>query len=129
MEYSEDQLLSIYTLGKMYLEMGYFVPAERVFSGLVKIDKNFDTPANVGLGLLRLYKGQHQESTAFFRLLLQSPKFSLFAKLGLAAAFLGLKEFSRARLLLLEVQSEYKKRQINDTQIKSLIDAFYICCN
>lgn len=129
MEYTEEQFESIYALGKMYLEMGYFVPAERIFAGLAKIDLNFITAANVGLALLRLQKGQYQESTVFFRLLLQSPRFSLFAKLGLSAAFLGQKELSRARLLLLEVQSEYNKRRVNDTQIKKLIESFFICCN
>lgn len=129
MEYSEQQQEAIYSLGKMYLEMGYYVPAERIFAGLAKIDQNLNTAANIGLGLIRLYKGQYQDSTGFFRVLLQSPKFSLYAKLGLCAAFLGLKEYPRAKLLLLEIQNEYRKRQFSNESIKRLIESFFICCN
>ncbi len=32
--YSQTELNSIYELGRLYYEMGYFAPAERLFTGL-----------------------------------------------------------------------------------------------
>jgi len=103
--YSPEELVSIYELGRLYYEMGYLVPAERIFAGLVAVDGNH-TAARIGLGLLKIERGLFQEATNQFRLALQANSFPLQAKLGLVIAFLGMQELPRARSLLGELTKE-----------------------
>ena len=58
-EYPEPILRAIYELGRLYYEMGYFAPAERVFAGLASIDKG-STASDVGLGLVKLECGLYR---------------------------------------------------------------------
>ena len=60
-DYTKEMLSAAYELGRLYFESGYFVPAERIFSGLAAVDRGL-TPSRVGLGLIRLEKGQFQEA-------------------------------------------------------------------
>ena len=105
--YTREELGSIYELGRMYFEMGYLAPAERIFAGLAGIDVG-QTAAKIGLGLLKLERGLFQEATGHFRASLQAGSFPVQAKLGLVMAFLGLQEMPRARTLLAEVGKEMK---------------------
>ena len=104
-KYSTDELVSIYELGRLYYEMGYLVPAERIFAGLAAVDGN-QTAARIGLGLLKMERGLFQDATNQFRAALQAGVFPLQAKLGLVIAFLGLQELPRARSLLSELSKE-----------------------
>lgn len=105
MDYSPKALSAIYELGRLYFEMGYFAPAERIFSGLVAVD-SAATPAHIGLGLIKLECGLFSESISTFREALEKGTFSLQAKVGLAAAFICTGEVSRARSLLTQVGRE-----------------------
>ncbi|MFN8391700.1 MAG: hypothetical protein U0136_15535 [Bdellovibrionota bacterium] len=127
MSYSRDQLNAVYELGRMYFEMGYFVPAERIFAGLTVVDGAV-TPARVGLGLLKLERGLFQESTAFFRSAIQANTYALEAKLGLVAAFLGMGELPRARSLLSEVAKEMQGTPGISPEIRTLAEAFAERC-
>ena len=95
-EYTSEELTSIYELGRLYFEMGYFAPAERIFSGLAAVDDD-RTPSRLGLGLVKLERGLYQEAAVHFRAALQSNTYTLQSKLGMCAAFVAVGEVSRAR--------------------------------
>jgi hypothetical protein len=128
MSYTQEDLTSIYELGRMYFEMGFFMPAERIFAGLTVVD-NGTTPARLGLGLLKLERGLFQESTVFFRASLQAKTFTLEAKLGLVAAFLGMGEIPRARSLLAEIAKEIQSTPAAvHPEVRTLAEAFAQRC-
>ncbi len=103
--FSKDELAAMYELGRLYYEMGYVAPAERMFAGLAGLDGH-TTASRIGLGLLKVERGSFQEATAHFRAALQSGTFVSSAKLGLVISFLGMQETARARSLLSEVMKE-----------------------
>ena len=77
MNYTSEQLPAIYQLSKLYLELGYFTPAERILSGLIEIDKEMETPALLAVGVLKIEKNNIEEALLNFRSLLQVSKYSL----------------------------------------------------
>lgn len=127
MPYSNEELSSIYELGRMYFEMGFFVPAERIFGGLVAVD-NGQTPARIGLGLLKLERGLFQESTIHFRTAIQAGPFALQAKIGLVSAFIGLNELPRARSLLGEIGKELTQNPKIPRELRTLAEVFAERC-
>ena len=127
MSYGKEQLRAVYELGRMYFEMGFFVPAERIFAGLAAVDAG-TTAARLGLGLLKLERGLFQESTVYFRAALQANTFPLEAKLGLVAAFIGLGEHPRARSLLGEVARDIQAQPNIDAEVRTLAEAFAERC-
>ena len=124
-QYSIDALAAIYELGRVYLEMGYFIPAERIFNGLVAVDQG-QTPARLALGVLNLERGLTEEAAEQFRLVLDSSGFHLQARLGLTAAFLAGGDIQRARSSLAQVRREYNL----DSQpyLNALWEAFSLRC-
>lgn len=125
-EYSKELLLSAYELGRLYFESGYFVPAERIFTGLAAVDRGL-TPARIGLGLIRLEKAQFQEAIVHLRAGLQGAVYVPEAKIALAFAFLGLGEVQRAHSLLLELARE---PQLNERrELRALYEAAMLRCS
>lgn len=120
--YSPEQLVALYELGRMYYEMGYLTPAERIFNGLAAIDEH-STPARLGLGLLKLERGMHAEAASHFRSLLQSDQYALQAKIGLCFSFLRAGEQTRARSVLTEIVKTSSVLQQQDPEIISLFNA------
>lgn len=100
--YSPRQLSSLYELGRMYYDMGYFTPAERIFNGLAVVDDT-NIPARIALGLLKLERGLYSEAASHFRASLQSNNSVLEAKLGLCLSFLAAGEKTRVRSVLEEI--------------------------
>ena len=127
MDYSKEELSGIYELGKMYFEMGFFVPAERIFSGLIGIEGSM-IPARLGLGLIKLERGLYQEATLHFRQVLQSGSYAIHAKLGLVSAFIGMQEMSRARSLIAEIAKELPQHSNVGSEIRMLAQAFAVRC-
>ncbi len=127
-EYSGEELSSIYELGRMYFEMGYFAPAERIFNGLCAVGEP-RTPARLGLGLVKLERGLYQEAAAHFRAALQVPGCSLQSKLGLCAAFVAVGEISRARSILTEIGKSGELSSDTDAEVRRLFEAFAIRCS
>lgn len=123
--YSREELTSIYELGRLYFEMGYVAPAERIFSGLSGIDNHL-TPSRIGLGLLKIERGLFQEATNVFRSVVQAGTFTLSAKLGLAIAFIGQQELGRARSLLSELEKEVADAP---QETKQLVEALNKRCS
>ena len=106
-EYTYQDLVSLYELGRLYFDMGYFAPSERIFNGLVEIDEG-ETPAQLGLGLIRLERSLPGEAITHFRSVLQGPpRYHLSAKFGLCSAFLSSEEGSRADSILHQIQREH----------------------
>ena len=103
MNYSSQQLESLYSLARMYFELGYLIPAERIFSGLAAVNPQF-APALLGLGLLRLERGQSEEAAAAFRQIPSDSDYSFAARIGMGLAFLADEEDSRARSILSELE-------------------------
>ena len=127
MSYSKETLNAIYELGRMYFEMGFFVPAERIFAGLADCDEGV-TAARLGLGLLKLERGMFQESLVHFRAALNSNNFPIHAKLGLIAAFVGMQELGRARSLLAELAKEMQNALNVEPDVRTLAEALAQRC-
>jgi hypothetical protein len=106
-KFSREEVDAIYELGRMYYEMGYFAAAERIFAGLVVVDRG-QSPARLALGLLKLERGLKEEAAAHFRSVLDTPASALEqeARLALAAAFISSRDFVRARTFLLQTQEK-----------------------
>ncbi len=119
--YTDHTLQAIYELGRLYFDMGYFVPAERIFGGLANVDQG-TTPARVGLGLIKLEAGLYEESVTHFRDALEKKEFEPQAKLGLAMAFLALGEDSRARWIVNELKQKRAKELQVDSNLGRLTD-------
>ena len=119
--YSSAVLASIYELGRLYYETGYFAPAERIFSGLAAVD-NGQTPARLGLGVIKLERGLFPDSTAQFRLALQGNLQPIRAKLGLTASFIAQGDFARARAVLAELEREPAFAQAENAELKVLLE-------
>ena len=126
-EYSREELTSIYELGRLYFEMGYFTPAERIFSGLMSVD-NAQTYSRLGLGLVKLELGAFQEAATYFRMALQQEGCDLQAKLGLCAVFLAINEASRAQSLIGEVSKTLEGGREIDEEVRKLYEALAIRC-
>jgi len=128
MDYADEQLKAIYELGRLYFEMGYFAPAERIFAGLSVVD-GAQTPARLGLGLVKLERGLYQEAAVHFRNVIQSGRFTLQAKVALASAFLAAGEFNRAKSMLGEISKEAGAQLAQDTEMRILWEALVIRCS
>ena len=97
---------SIYELGKLYYEMGYLAPAERIFGGLSRIDSG-GTPSRIGLGLIKLEGGLFEEAAYYFRLSLEAGNYLVQAKLGLSLCFIATSDTPRAEILLGQIEKEH----------------------
>ena len=101
--YREELLNSIYALGCMYYELGYFAPAEKIFSGLVSVSPQF-VPARLGLGVLKLELGLYSEAEVQFRLVVESGEHVLESRIGLASSYISQGDLQRARSMLGDVR-------------------------
>ena len=121
--YTQEELIALYELGRMYFEMGYFAPAERIFNGLSEIDGGF-TPARIGIGLVKLERGQHAEALNHFRAALQQGRFPLHAQLALTSSFIATGEVARAKSSLAQVAAEMEKSSTDFPELRALWGAF-----
>lgn len=122
-DYSKEELIAIYELGRLYFEMGYFIPAERIFSGLAAVDSNGCTCARLGLGLVKLEQGLYQEAVTQLRAALQQTTWEIPTKLSLCASFIASDEEQRARSLLLEVSKAVESGKAIDPEQRKLLEA------
>lgn len=106
--YSFGSLAGIFELGRMYYETGFFAPAERIFAGLIAVDKGA-TPSRLGLGLVKLELGLYNEASSAFRQCIEERAFDVSAKIALAVCFIAQGELKRAQSLLVEVSDVSKK--------------------
>ena len=125
-EYTDELLSAIYSLGILYLEMGYFTPAEKIFLGLNSIDST-KTPASLGLGVIKLEQNLQQESANFFRMASDTDKYSVIGKIGMAFSFLASGEFARALSIIGEIKSENEITNFPAEQ-RALIEAISDRC-
>lgn len=127
MSYTDDELLAIYELGRLYLEMGYYTPAERVFNGLCVVDAG-KTPGRVGLGVVKLERGLYDESINHFRRALQEGRYPLQAKLGLCVAFIGQGDVTRAKSILVQLATDLERARDAPAELRTLWEALALRC-
>lgn len=127
MAYSRTDLTAIYELGRLYYEMGYFAPAERIFAGLCAVD-GAQTPSRLGLGLVKIERGLIEESMVQLRQALQSGLCPLETKLGLCASFIAAGDIERARSLLTQIETEHREELSFNLACKTLWEAYVIRC-
>lgn len=123
--YSAEDLASIFELGRLYYDMGYVAAAERIFSGLTSVDEG-QTPANIGVGLIKREHGLSEEAMPQFRAAMRNRMFQQQAKIGLSLAFLGIGDRSRAQSLLHEMRAEIESS--TDTEMRTLWEALCLRC-
>lgn len=126
-EYSKEVLFSIYELGRMYFELGYFAPAERIFAGLTAMDEGM-TPGQIGLGLIKLEGGLYKEAIVCFREALEKGAFRPQAQLALASAFVGSRDYARARSILSQVERDAGGTQNIEAEMRTLWEALVMRC-
>ena len=125
--YSQELLEAIYELGCLYLEMGYLIPAEKIFAGLAAIDDG-KTPSKLGLGIIKLEEGLPQESSGFFREEMQEGRpNSERAKLGVVTSFLAAGEIARAYSMLEESVKETPDEEL-EPNLRSFRSALLVRC-
>ncbi len=122
-DYAKEELTAIYELGRMYYEMGYLTPAERVFGGLAAVD-NGQTAARIGLALVKIERGLYQDAITQLRLALQLADWEIQVKLALCAAFFGSGEAQRAQSVLGEVARAINSGAVVDHDVQKLLTAF-----
>ena len=103
--YTRDEIIAIYELGRLYYEMGYYVAAERIFNGLCVIDGG-QSPGRLGVALVKLERGSHNDAIEQFRLAVRNPAWALRAKLGLCSSLAAMGDKARCAELLRELQGE-----------------------
>lgn len=123
-EYSRDELAAIYELGRLYYEMGYLTAAERVFNGLSCVD-NAQTPARVGIALVKLERGSYDDAVEQFRCALRTPAGELPAKVGLCATLVAMGNVPRAAELLQEIRPEMAQQS---PEVARIFEAYCIRC-
>ena len=127
--FSDDLLASIYKLGVMYYEMGYSVPAEKIFLGLhaIGIDESSEnncTPSAIALGVIKLEQQLYNEAVSFFKEFSKDSGYFIDSKIGLSLSFLGMGEFSRAKTIIDEVKD---LKNLNKNQ-RSFVEAIISRC-
>lgn len=125
--YSPAELTSIYELGRLYFEMGYFIPAERIFGGLSAVDGG-QTPSRLGLGLVKLERGFPQEAVLHLRAALQNLPTRLQTELALALAFVAEGEFLRARQMLEQIAKDHARNTSFSGELRTLWKALSLRC-
>ncbi|MCC6220315.1 MAG: hypothetical protein IT291_03630 [Deltaproteobacteria bacterium] len=125
--YSDEDVFAIYELGRLYYEMGYFTPAERIFSGLSTVDDN-RTPARLAVGLIKLERGLFKDSIKYFRAAIEESHYTLPAKLALCAAFIAEKEMSRAKTMLIEIAPQLEQLPSRLAGMRILWEALVLRC-
>ena len=118
---------SAYELGRMYYEMGYMAPAERIFGGLANTDEG-STPSRIGLGIIKLEGGLYEEAAYYFRASLENGNFMLQARLGLCCCFLASRETSRAISTLQQINKEHESELVHNPAMTRLWESLYIRC-
>lgn len=119
LDYDEAELFALYELGRLYLEMGYFGPSERIFAGLSALGSNA-TPARIGLGVLRLERGLYDEAVNYFRGVTREGAYVIESKLGLCFGFLARGETQRAASLLSELKKDVQGGLAESDQLRIL---------
>ena len=123
--YQHDQILGLSELGRLYYEMGIFPSAEKIFMGLIAIQAN-SVPCHVGLGLVKLDRGQYEEADHWFREALKNKDFELEAKFGLTLVFLATNELGRAKVLLNQMEPFFNNPKNNDPTLQNLRKALLL---
>lgn len=121
-DYTPQELAAIYELGRLYYEMGYFVPAERIFNGLSRVDQGL-TASRIGMGLIKLENGLLEQAIACFRESLERREYEIQAKIGLAFAFMGQKEIARAKCIIDELLKRRATISSSHPQMDRLVSA------
>lgn len=126
-DYSREQLVALYQLGRLYYRMGYYAPAERIFHGILAMNEE-ETAARIGLGLIKLERGAFKDSAEHFRKALENSHFKLQSKIGLATTFIAEGEEVRARSLLEEIDQQIDDLEKLDPGLRKLLDVLFRCC-
>jgi hypothetical protein len=114
---------SIYELGRLYFEMGYFKAAERIFQGLVNCDNGL-TPSLLGLAVIKMEKGDFHSAREFFLQSLSNQAgttiYHLQARLGLVMCLMALGEENRAKDLFNSLSTDLVHHQHDDREFSNL---------
>jgi len=126
--YQQREIAAIYSLGRMYFEMGYFAAAERIFLGLLRVDASF-SPARLGLGFIKLERGLYPEAVEHLRIVIEQERFVLEAKLALSLCFIAMGELPRAKSLLIELGPQLEASAENREDFRALWHACALRCD
>lgn len=106
--YANEELESLYTLGRHYLEIGRFYSAKNIFNGLVSVSPEF-VKAWQGLTVTCLLSGSINEAAGAARQLLRIDPGSILGHLLLVDTQLIQKDFNSAGTALGEISEMIEK--------------------
>lgn len=100
--YSDEEIVHIYELARLFLELGELSKADIVVTGLIEIAPEF-SPARLAKGYVALHEGNFELAVDQGRQMLALAPLNPQAMLLLVSAFLGTGDFNQAGTLLGEV--------------------------
>jgi len=120
--YSEEEIDSIYELGRLFLENGNSRRAEVIMTGLTEVAPEF-SPAWLAASVMQVQKGNIDEAISFAERALQVQPDSSEAMLILSACLLTTGDFNTAGTYLGEVGEKIESGAVENSYIKRFYQA------
>jgi len=120
--YSEEEVDSIYELGRLFLENGDLRRAEVIMAGLIEVAPDF-APAWLAASVMHVQKGNIEEAISTAERALQVQPDSAEAMLLLSACLLTTGDFNTAGTYLGEIGEKIESGAIDNSYIKRFYNA------
>ena len=117
--YSDEEVLCIFELGRLYIEIGEFVKAEEIFLGLIEIAPQY-TPAWLGISYIEVSRKKYESAIKYLIQALSLNKDSIEVQIFLIVCTLSTKDFQSAGTYLGEVQEKIESFGVQDINYKNL---------
>ena len=114
--YSEEEVVDMYELGRLWLETGQHRRAEAIMSGLNEVASSF-APAWLGTAFLRGVAGDHEGALKAAKNALRCEPESVEAMLYVATVSLTLGDFSTAGTYLGEVGERIEQGKVSNPAV------------
>jgi len=114
--YSDEEIIHIYELARVFLEGGQLKRAEAIFTGLTEIAPEF-APAWLGLSYIHIQNKSYETATWAARTALQNDPEFIEAMLYLVACLLFAGDFNTAGTFLGEVGERIESGAVDNPEV------------
>ena len=114
--YSEEEISTIYELGRLYLESGLFPAAENIMRGLTEVVPDF-APGWLGLCYLHIQNKNSDAALQAARQAVRADSSSIEAQLFLITCFLSVGDYNSAGTYLGEVGESIETGSVEDPNL------------
>jgi tetratricopeptide (TPR) repeat protein len=123
--YSQDEILSLYALGKLFVESGDLRNAETIFRGLTAVEPSF-VSAWIALAYVALHRQNFEEAIYASRHALRMDQDRTEALIFLVSAFLELGDRTAAGTHLGELRDHVEAGRVEHPRMKRLFHALMV---